>query len=139
MKRTQPPVSLRVGPSLRIGAFVAATHSGTLWMTLWLAIERPLFLLFLPALLFSLIRTWHWQVRGGCRLLLDGSGEWNLFDTDGQVHKVRLQGNSRVWPGLMILNFRLQGGGRRTLILLSDNSDAEQRRRLRVRLLTFHT
>jgi len=135
MKRIQPPLSLRIGPSVRIGAFVAATHSYTLGMTLWLAIERPLLLLFLPVLLFSLIRSWHWQVRGGCRLLLDGSGEWHLFDTDGQVHKAWLQGNSRVWPGLMILNLQMQGGGHRTLLLLSDNSDAEQRRRLRVRLV----
>jgi len=65
--------------------------------------------------------------------LLDGV--WRLETGDGSVHRARLTGGY-AHPGIVILNFRLENGGRRSLALLPDAADAEALRRLRVWLHT---
>jgi len=137
MKRISPRISLQITPSFQLGCFIHLSHLAAFATVPGLAIEYPLFLLLVIPILYSWARTWRRQ-RGFRRLEWNGEGEWRwrLFDMGGQIHHMRLLGNSRVWSGLMILNFRLRKGGRQTLILLADNTDAQQRRRLRVRLVT---
>ena len=136
MKRQLPAVSLRVGSSRWLAGFLLLTHLPALSLVLWLGAADPRFLWWLPALGLSLLDAWRRQLRGGRELILEGSGAWRLRDRDGSVQDAELLDDSRVWPGLMILGLRLENGRRCVLILLPDNSDAEQRRRLRVRLTT---
>lgn len=65
--------------------------------------------------------------------LLDGV--WLLETGDGTLHRAGLCG-SYAHPGIVILNFRLESGERRSLALLPDAADAEALRQLRVWLRT---
>jgi toxin CptA len=65
--------------------------------------------------------------------LLDGV--WRLETGDGTLHRAWLTGGY-AHPGIVILNFRLETGGRRSLALLPDAAEAEALRRLRVWLRT---
>ena len=58
-------------------------------------------------------------------------GVWRLEIGDGSVDRARLTGGY-AHPGIVILNFRLESGGRRSLALLPDAAEAEALRRLRV-------
>lgn len=66
--------------------------------------------------------------------LADGS--WALQTADGRNHPAWLLESSYVHPRLVILNFALGGLARRSVVLLPDSIDADDLRRLRVRLLT---
>ena len=81
---------------------------------------------------------WRYGYRGGSGFiarieLLDGV--WLLETGDGTRHRARLTGGY-AHPLIVILNFRLESGGRRSLALLPDAADAEALRRLRVWLRT---
>ena len=65
--------------------------------------------------------------------LLDGG--WRLEMGDGSLHRAGLT-DGYAHPGIVILNFRLTDGGRRSLALLPDAADAEALRQLRVWLRT---
>ena len=65
--------------------------------------------------------------------LLDGV--WRLETGDGSLYRAGLT-DGYAHPGVVILNFRLESGGRRSLALLPDAADAEALRRLRVWLRT---
>ena len=60
---------------------------------------------------------------------------WRLETGDGTLHRAGLT-DGYAHPGIVILNFRLESGGRRSLALLPDAADAEALRRLRVWLRT---
>ncbi|MEZ5580183.1 MAG: protein YgfX [Candidatus Competibacteraceae bacterium] len=65
--------------------------------------------------------------------LLDG--RWCLETGDGIRHPAGLTGGY-AQPGIVVLNFRLEGGWRRSVVLLPDAVDSETLRRLRVWLRT---
>ena len=65
--------------------------------------------------------------------LLDG--RWRLETGDGMRHCAWLTGGY-AHPGVVILNFRLEGGKPQSLTLLPDAADAEGLRRLRVWMRT---
>ncbi|MGB5062377.1 MAG: protein YgfX [Candidatus Competibacter sp.] len=65
--------------------------------------------------------------------LLDG--RWRLETGDGARYLARLTGGY-AHPGIVVLNFRLESGWRRSLVLLPDAVDSETLRRLRVWLRT---
>ena len=82
--------------------------------------------------------TWRYGYRRGrgfiARIeLLDGV--WRLETGDGTLHRAGLT-DGYAHPGIVILNFRLESGGRRSLVLLPDAADSEALRRLRVWLRT---
>ena len=58
-------------------------------------------------------------------------GGWRLEMGDGALHRASLTGGY-AHPGLVILNFRLASGRRRSLALLPDAADPDTLRRLRV-------
>lgn len=68
------------------------------------------------------------------RMTWNGDGTWSLKDARGARWDAELLGNSVVHERLLVLNFRLQDGDRRTRIFLGDELEAEQFRRLRARL-----
>ncbi|MGH8461214.1 MAG: protein YgfX [Stenotrophobium sp.] len=69
------------------------------------------------------------------RLVWHAEGGWTLHDAVGRHSEATLLGNSYVHARLLVLNFRLKSGRRRTRILLGDELDGELLRRLRARLL----
>jgi toxin CptA len=72
--------------------------------------------------------------RALARLTWHTEGGWTLHEASGQKHEAELLGNSLVHPRLMVLNFRLEDGGRRSRALLGDELEPELMRRLRARL-----
>lgn len=56
---------------------------------------------------------------------------WRLETGDGVIHRASVIGGY-AHPAIVILSFRLDGGGYRSLTLLSDSADPESLRRLRV-------
>ena len=105
------PFSMQAGPALYV--IVAAVGLSWLWL------RRH------PALGFgadALTRlTWH------------AEGHWTVHSSAG-AFEAQLLGNSLRHPRLLVLNFRLKTGARRTRILLGDELDEDGLRRLRVRL-----
>ncbi|MBI2383204.1 MAG: hypothetical protein HYV18_03945 [Gammaproteobacteria bacterium] len=86
----------------------------------WLALRRHPALGFGPRALVRLI--WHAQ------------GGWTLHDAAGRRFDADLLGHSHRHRRLIVLDFRLRDGTRRTRLLLGDELDAEMLRRLRARL-----
>jgi len=60
---------------------------------------------------------------------------WRLETGDGTLHRAALTGGY-AHPGIVILNFRLENGRRRSLTLLPDSADPDALRELRVWLRT---
>ena len=71
-------------------------------------------------------------------VLLDANDNWHLTLADGSVMTARLLGQPFVTAWLTVLRFLLQDGRARTVVMLSDNADADGFRRLRVRLRFRH-
>ncbi len=86
----------------------------------WLGLRRHPALGFGPRALTRL--TWHTQ------------GGWTLHDASGREAQAELAGSSLTHSPLLVLNFKLKKGGRRTRILMGDELEADQMRRLRARL-----
>ena len=105
---------LALGPGVPLAAFAAATAASWLW-----ARRHPAFG-YGPRALLRL--TWH------------GTGGWTLRDAGGAQLEAELLGSSLVHDALLVLNFRLEGGGSRSRALLGDEADEESLRRLRARL-----
>lgn len=68
------------------------------------------------------------------RLTWHADGTWSVHDRRGARWDAELLPSSLVHDRLLVLNFRLQDGERRTRALLGDELDAEPLRRLRARL-----
>lgn len=68
------------------------------------------------------------------RLRWPPAGPWALENPAGEAVAGHLAGSSVVVGPVMVLNFTLDGGGRRTRILLGDELDDEVQQRLRARL-----
>ncbi len=89
----------------------------------------------IAGIVLALVRFgWQYGYRAGrdfvARLeLLDG--RWRLETGAGTLHRAELTGGY-AHPGIVILNFRLETGGRRSLALLPDAAEAEALRWLRV-------
>ena len=62
-------------------------------------------------------------------------GRWRLDTGDGRVQRGHLT-SGYAHPQIMILNFRLEPGGRRAVTLLPDSANPDALRRLRVWLRT---
>jgi len=72
-------------------------------------------------------------------LIWHAEGGWTLESARGGREDAELLAGSVVQSWVTVLNFRLKQGGRRTRVLLGDELDADQLRRLRARLLNTHT
>jgi toxin CptA len=68
------------------------------------------------------------------RLTWDAEGRWSVHDRRGARWDAELLPSSLVHERLLVLNFRLQDGSRRTRALLGDELEPEALRRLRARL-----
>jgi toxin CptA len=107
------PFALKPGPLLALlcGAFALS----------WLWLRRH------PALGFG--------DRAIVRLLWATDGKWLLTDADDRKSEATLLPSSYLHERLLVLNFELNSGSKRTRLILGDEADPEQLRRLRARLL----
>ena len=67
-------------------------------------------------------------------LVWEDEGEWKILMSDARQYIARLLPSSYVHTRLIVLNFRLENGGRRTSILLPDSLDKPTYRKLLVRM-----
>lgn len=68
------------------------------------------------------------------RLTWPAEGGWTLREQSGLSAEAELLGNSYVHPRLMVLNFKLKDGTRRSRALFGDEATPAQLQRLRARL-----
>jgi toxin CptA len=126
-------------PSVRALTLLFWLHAGVL-MLLLVAVPAGVALAGASALVAL---SWFWLrrhpvfgfgPRALTRLTWHAAGGWTLHEAKGAQHDAELHGSSLVHDALLVLNFRLKAGGRRTRALLGDELDEEQLRRLRARL-----
>ena len=133
-----PAIGFEYRPSRRIAVVLVLV---SLLAELAIAVSgAPLLLRFLLAI--TVIVGCHRAVR---RLNLPVSAAgwgsqtgWTLRDTDGGDDPATLL-SFRCMPGMVLLRLAGQRHGRLTLWLMPDNSDADIRRRLRMRLAVLQT
>lgn len=125
--------------SLRALSFLFWLHVGILVLAMVALRTGPV----LAALALAMAGSWFWTRRHPVfgygrraltRLTWHAAGGWTLHDASGAQFEAELLGSSLVHDALLVLNFRLKDGGRRSRALLGDEIDAESLRRLRARL-----
>ena len=127
-----------IGFDYRPSRWFAACGVG-IWVFALLAIAAsglPAWSKLILAIVASVYAGWALRdfMRSRCRhLLWHAAGHWRVHDAGGQEHVAELRYAS-AHGGLIVLSFRAASFGRVSIVLLPDNSDADTRRRLRVRL-----
>ena len=138
-------LDLRLAPSLRAVQAVFVLHVVAIVLAFLAAPARWPGLLLCVLILVSWRRLRRPAVAGYGRAALThliwhgGSAAWRVETANGQADDAELHDSTRIWPGLIVLNFRLKTGQRRTRLLLGDEIDADSLRRLRARLLSAAT
>ncbi len=70
------------------------------------------------------------------RLVWQADGRWSVYEAADRPLSAELETGSLRHPRLLLLRFRLEGGGHRTRLIGGDEADPELLRRLRARLST---
>lgn len=132
-------IDLAPQPSLRAPQLLFWLHAAVLLLALVaLRPGAPM-----AALAAAVAASWFWTRRHAVfgygprtltRLTWHATGGWTLQEAGGAQFEAELQGSSLVHDALLVLNFRLKDGGRRSRALLGDDLDEELLRRLRARL-----
>lgn len=126
-------------PSVRAVAWLSALHMAAIVLVVLSAppkwVGLGLSLLFLLSW-FSLRRhpVFGYGPRALTHLIWHAEGGWTVESARGRDDAELLNG-SVVQSWIMVLNFRLKQGGKRTRVLVGDELNADQMRRLRARLL----
>jgi hypothetical protein len=132
-------IFLRLGPSPRLAGALAGLHGGAL--ACGLASDLP------PAVkgalaLLVICSAWRSVRVHGLRrvarsivlLAFDRHGQWRLVRRDGRVLDASLAPGGFSHPLLVVLVFRVHGGGAAAVTILPDAAPRDALRRLRVRL-----
>jgi len=132
-------IDLALRPSGRALAWLFALHAGVLALTL-AAVPPGAPMVALAA---GVAASWFWTrrhpafghgPRALARLTWQADGSWRVQDAAGRASEAELLGDSLVHDALLVLNFRLKDGVRRSRAVLGDEADEESLRRLRARL-----
>jgi len=130
--KSAPALEIEITRSNYLWLFIALSHSAAIAAVALTAIE-PLFRFILGgAILISLYRNWN-PTPTFPRLRWDSQGQWWFYDRGGTEYRAELLPGAYVHPWLVILRFRVNLVIR-DLVLVPDNVNATQLRRLRVRL-----
>ena len=132
--KSAPAVAFDYRPSrLLIAGIAAALLLAMLALSLCgMTIAVKLFFAVL-ALIYAVIATRRFLRSSPRRAAWHAAGHWRLAFADGEETVAELVG-AAIRGAWIVLNFRTGNGRRIDLILAPDNSDAETRRLLRVRL-----
>ena len=132
-------IDLALRPSLRALAWLFWIHTAVLALALAALPPGP----GMAGTAVAVALSWLWTRRHAVfghgpravtRLTWHADGSWLVHDGAGGGREADLRGSSLVHDHLLVLNFRLKSGGRRSRALLGDEADAESLRRLRARL-----
>ncbi|WP_455379977.1 protein YgfX [Acidihalobacter prosperus] len=142
--RSVEPLYLQPKPSRQLAGFFVLLHVTAAAALPYLGL--PAWgLTFLGLLLaWSLYRNLRLYVllgspRSILRLVWEVSGNWRIWDGLGQEHTARLAPDCFVRHRIIVLSLHLlDGGGRRTIVLLQDSLDNDILRRLYLRLRREH-
>lgn len=131
--RFQEPLRLELKVSRRLRITLCGLAACALGAISCAAIPPPAQVLLAAWLLADLVLLWHRQGRAAGRLTWRGEC-WSWSDAAGE-RVLQLQ-QASVWPGLIVLVFGEQSGGRkRAFVLLADSfGHADMQRQLRVYL-----
>jgi hypothetical protein len=133
------PLGLEPRPSRRLAGLIAGVHVlglGALALT-----SAPVGIkgILAAGILWSLIAGLRGHVlRRGRRAIRRAvwlpDGRWIVHDSPNRAQQASLAPGFVALPAVVLVRLVLPGGGRRTLLLLSDSLDRQTLRRLRVRL-----
>ncbi len=135
------PIALTVGRSRLLVASMLAGHTLTVLMIILLGLNAASTLLLAAGIALSALVGYRHQ--RDCRdddviaVLLKSDDRWQLQLRDGRQERADLRTAFPLIPGLVYLSFRTSAGVNRAVALFSDNAEADQLRRLRVRLRHF--
>jgi toxin CptA len=132
-------IDLALRPSSRAIVWLFWLHAGVLALTLAaVPAGAPM-----AGMAVAVAASWFWTRRHPvfgygrralARLVWHADGTWLLHEATGATLEAELLGDSLVHDALLVLNFRLPDGRRRSRALLGDETDEESLRRLRARL-----
>ncbi|MGB1882641.1 MAG: protein YgfX [Gammaproteobacteria bacterium] len=134
-------IALTVGRSRLLVASMLAGHALTVLMVVMLDLGAGSTLLLAAGVALSALVGYRHQ--RDCRdddviaVLLKSDDRWQLQLRDGRLEMADLKVAFPLTPGLVYLSFRTSAGVNRAAALFSDNTEADQLRRLRVRLRHF--
>jgi hypothetical protein len=139
MNEHSMPMTIHPGYSGRLALLLSTIHAGGCALVPLLPISGTVSFLLLSLLVGSLAHFWRrdllrrgrWAVT---KLHWDGAETWTLFSPEQPPQAAQLRGSSYLHPRVMILNFSTAGWIGRRVILLEDDVDPEQLRRLSARL-----
>jgi len=130
---------IRLGASRRLTVVLGAVYVGAIFCGF--VVELPVAIRGIVAVcvLFAGVRcvALHGSRRSARAIVLlvwDRRGRWRLLQRDGRLLDVRLEPGGYTHPQLVVLVFRTAPGRRLRVLMVPDMVDADQLRRLRVRL-----
>ncbi len=138
-KKYDQPLHLQPRSSRHLSLVLFFLHGMALVVAANLTVPGWLTIVLSVAILANFYTTFNVDVLGRGKYALlnmvwSDDGEWTLINGEGQELRADLQANSYVHTQLVVLNFRLLEGGRRTAILLRDSLDSKTFRDLLVRM-----
>ena len=138
-KKSAPPLHLEPRISLQLSMLLLVLHGLALVAILALSLPVWAYLSLVMLVILNFYSTFNHHVLGRSKrsvlsLVWGGEGEWSLTTADGASHQAELLPGSYVHPMLVILNFILQGGSRRSVVLLKDSLDQNTYRKLLSRM-----
>ncbi len=133
------PLTLEIKPSRRLAIYVLCVYTAAALVVFFLPVSLRMMCGALLALLLSCVLTYKHRVSLRSRNAIVGlnrhtDGTWQLHLTDGTTHQASMSPDSYLHPELLVLNFRLGNGKRRSVVLVRDSADSTSLRRLRVAL-----
>ena len=133
------PLALEIKPSRLLAIYVLCVYATAVLVVLILPVSLRMMCGTLLILLLSGVLTYRRRVSlCSCNSIVglnrNADGTWQLRLTGGATHQASLLPDSYLHPELLVLNFRLGNGGRRSAVLVRDSADCTSLRRLRVAL-----
>ena len=133
------PLAVDIRPSRWLACYVLSVYVTAGLVVIVLPVSPWIISIALIVLLLSGTATFRVRVnlcsrRAVVALNRYADGTWQLRLADGTLHQARLLPDSYLHPELQVLNFRLDNGMRRSVVLMRDSADPASLRRLRVGL-----
>jgi toxin CptA len=133
------PLALEIKPSRLLAIYLICVYATAALVVLILPVSLWLMCCALLSLLLSGAFTYRHRISLRSRNSIVGlnrnaDGTWQLRLTGGAAHQASLQPDSYLHPELLVLNFKLGNGKRRSVVLVRDSADCTSLRRLRVAL-----
>lgn len=132
LTKSAPALTIEIRTSRYLHLFQLLSHCIAIGAVAFTVITPLLRAILIGFIVRSLYRNWY-SIPAYPRVDWDSEGQWWLYDPDGGKHRADLLPGAYVHPWLVVLPLRVNLAVHR-LVLVTDNVDVAQLRRLRVRL-----